>query len=136
MNTPLSIEKRAIAFAKKYYESLGYQVEVVSHNRTHKGYDFFATRNTDSLKIEVKGSKNLWGIPDPYETEFDEHMQLVADELCMVYFVGDESPMVCVIPRAAIPPTEVTRRVGYRISGRVKNKSVLERYTVATDIRE
>ena len=98
----------------------------MSKKREHKGYDLIAEQNGVSLKIEVKGCSNLWGIPDPYVTEFDESRQLVADFLYVVYFIDGKDPTLCIIPRDAIKPEFVAPKQGYRVSTRFKNESTLK----------
>lgn len=85
-------------------------------------------RDSEQLKIEIKGCTVPWGIPDPYHTEFDDQKRLVADFLYVVYFLGEQPPQLCVIPRDAIDPSKVTRRQGYRISGSFKKESVMKKF--------
>src|SRR5712692_10159638 len=123
---PNRIESRAIAAATRYLTNRGYTVEDVSKNREHKGYDLIAEQNGASLKIEVKGCGRLWGVPDPYLTEFDASRKLVADFLYVVYFIDGEKPTVCTIPRDAIRPEFVMPKQSYRISSRFKNEATLK----------
>jgi hypothetical protein len=123
------IELRAIKFAKAYLVKAGYAVEDVSRNRAHKGYDLIARKAGGAdLKIEVKGCRVAWGIPDPFFTEFDADRRLVADFMYVVYFLSGEEPQLCAIPRDAIDPSMVQLRQGYRISGRFKKESVMKRF--------
>lgn len=122
------IELRAIRIATASFESDGWRVEDVSRNRQHRGYDLLAKRGDEQLKIEVKGCSQAWHIPDPFVTEFDAERRLVADLLCVVYFIDERPPVLCAIPREAIPPEYVTPKHGYRISGRMKNERTLGRY--------
>jgi hypothetical protein len=118
------VEHRAVAFVTHYYESKGWKVQNVSKVRsTHGGYDLFATNGDESLKIEVKGCTRPFGIPDPYHTEFDKDTRLlIADVLCVVYYLPDASdPKLAIIPRDAILPEHVTPKHGYRISSKFKN---------------
>ncbi|OGA88966.1 MAG: hypothetical protein A2Z90_14120 [Burkholderiales bacterium GWA2_64_37] len=128
MSNPNSIEHRAIAAAKAYFASEGYEVDHVSYRGV--GYDLLVRRGAETLKIEVKGSKNLWGIPDPYETEVDENRRLVADYIYMAYFQEGVEPVFCLIPRNAINPEDLSPRRGWRIHGRIKKSSVLSQYIV------
>jgi hypothetical protein len=132
------VEYRAMAFVKAYYEDEGYSVMNVSKARgEHGGYDFFITKDDESLKIEVKGCTRPFGIPDPYHTEFDKDtLQLIADVLCVVYFIGDAEPALAVIPRSAIDPKHVTLKYGYRISSRFKNHKSISPYFVGRKTME
>lgn len=123
---PNQVEQKAIAVATQYLRNRGYAVEDVSKKREHKGYDLIAEQNDASLKIEVKGCSRLWGIPDPYVTEFDDERRLVADFLYVVYFIGCEEPTVCIIPRDAIKPEFVLPKHSYRVSARFKNEATLK----------
>jgi len=127
------VELRAVEFARAYYESKGYTAANVSRVRgDHGGYDLLATRGDEKLKIEVKGSTKPFGIPDPYHTEFDpKTRQLIADVLCVVYFVpGSEQPLLAIIPREAILPEYIIPKFGYRISGRFKNERTIRPFLV------
>lgn len=124
----MRVELRAIALARRYFQQEGYSVQDVSRKRGHNGYDFLIEKSGKTLKVEVKGATRRWGIPDPYNTEFDEQRRLVADLLCVVYFIPAESPKLCLIPRDAISPEYVSVRTGFRISSRFKNQKNLEQY--------
>lgn len=125
------VELRAVALAKQHFLAEGYSVIDVSRKRGHNGYDLLIEKNGHGLKVEVKGATRAWGIPDPYNTEFDESRRLVADLLCVVYFIGNDPPKMCLIPREAILPEDVSVRLGYRISSRFKKESVLSKYVVS-----
>ena len=131
----MSVEKPAIARAKAFYASEGYEVEDVSRVRGHNGYDLVATRDGITQKVEVKGCSRPWQIPDFFVTEFDENQRLVADVLCVVYFAPELKGTICLIPRDAIPAEFVVPKRGYRISGRFKKQSVLSQFArqVAVD---
>jgi len=128
------VENEAVAFVIRHLrERERYAVEDVSRSGAHKGYDLIARKEGKEIKIEVKGCSVLWGIPDPYVTEFDEKTRrLVADFLYVAYFIGNEPPRLCVIPRDAIDPDMVTPRYGYRISGKFKKESVMRKFLVPT----
>ena len=74
------LELRALQIVKKYYEKMGFQVLDVSQTGGHHGgYDFVVTDESKAMKVEVKGCTAMYGIPDPYHTEFDhETRQLIA----------------------------------------------------------
>jgi hypothetical protein len=117
---------RAIKFAEAYYEGLGWTVENVARVRgDHAGYDLFLEKDSERMTVEVKGCSRLYQIPDLYDTEINrETKQLIADELCVVYYVFQgHAPQVARIPRAAILPEFIVPKYGYRISGRFKNET-------------
>lgn len=132
----MRIEIRAISLSKRYFTEQGYNVEDVSRKRGHNGYDFLITRKGKKLKIEVKGCSRKWQIPDLFSAEFDQDKILIADFLCIVYFIESEKPSICVIPRKAIPPGDVIPKMGYRISSRFKKKSVLEKYCGPVNLKK
>lgn len=123
-----SVENKALRVVTQHLRLQGYDVDDVSRNAAHKGYDLVARRSDELLRVEVKGCTVAWGIPDPYWTEFDEERRLVADFLYVVYFVPDEDVQLCAIPRAALDPSMVAPRQGYRISGRFKKAAVMKRF--------
>ena len=122
-----SVEKRAIEVAKAYFEYHGYQITDVAHVRGHNGYDLLAERDGRETRVEVKGVSRMWGIPDAFETEFDDKMRLVADFLCVV-FVKAKPVQLCVIPRAAIKPMHIERRRGYRFKSSFKQANALKEF--------
>lgn len=124
----MKIELEAIHLAIKYFSGRGYRVEDVSRKQGHNGYDLIAASDAERMKIEVKGCSRAWQIPDLFSTEFDEGKRLVADYLCVVYFIADDPPKLCLIPREAISPDDVQPKSGYRISSRFKKQAMLEKY--------
>lgn len=124
----MRVEQRAMRYAKRHFEARQFKVEDVSRSRGHNGYDLLVRKNGRSKKVEVKGCSREWGIPDLYSTEFDGRRRLVADLLCVVYLIGRRRPVICLIPRKAIPPEYVEPKSGYRINGRFKKQEVLERF--------
>jgi len=128
---PNLVEGRAIAIVTEYFQKLGYDIDNVSTGKRpeseHRGYDLIARKPGESIKIEVKGCTRRWGIPDPYETEFDSEKRLVADLLCIAYFFGSETQL-CVIPRDAIKPEDIVPRKGYRFRSHFKSARSLSQY--------
>jgi hypothetical protein len=122
---PKEVEQKAISVSKQYLESRGYSIEDVSRKRAHHGYDFIVRRRQENLKVEVKGCTRMWRIPDLYVSEFDKEKRLIADFLCVVYFIELEKPKVCMIPRDSIKPEYVKRLSRYRISSVFTKESVL-----------
>jgi len=114
-----------------YFRSRSWTVTDVSRTRgQHKGYDLAVENDSERLNVEVKGCSRLNQIPDAYYTEFDpESHRLVADLLCVVYFVSD-SPKLAIIPRESIPPEYVVPKFGYRISGKFKNARTIGKFLV------
>jgi hypothetical protein len=132
-NTEDRVELKAMKLVARYYEAKGYKVENVSRARgEHAGYDFMVTKGVERLNVEVKGCTRQYGIPDPYITEFDsDTRRLIADVLCVVYFLSDtEPPQLAIIPRDKIPPEFVIPKFGYRISGKFKKASVINGFIV------
>ena len=127
----MRVELKAIHCARRHFERDGYTVTDVSRKRGHNGYDLLIEQDGQELKIEVKRATRRWGIPNPCHTEFDENRRLVADMLCIVYFIETELPKLCLIPRAAIDPAHVSIRTGCRISSKFKNEGSLERFIVS-----
>lgn len=133
---PNFVEDNAIAFVSAYLQKQGYETENVSRGKRsssqHHGYDIVAKKlGANPVKIEVKGCTRPWGIPDPYVTEFDSERRLVADFLYVVYFINQEAPKLCAIPRDAFKPEHIVPKVSYRISSRFKNKKTLEPYLLS-----
>lgn len=124
----MRVELEAIRLAAEHFIEQGYSVEDVSRKRGHNGYDFIITRAAERLKVEVKGCSREWQIPDLFDTEFDEARKLIADLLCVVYLFDTSCPSICVIPREDIPTDMVVPKKGYRLSGKFKKRSVLEKY--------
>ena len=124
----MSVETDAISLSCRYFSTQGYQVEDVSRNREHRGYDLVISKGNERATIEVKGCTREWQIPDLYVTEFDKEKRLVADFLCVVYLLRKQKPFVCLVPRDAISPDLVSKKQGYRISSRFKKRAVLEQY--------
>jgi len=129
-----SVENRAVAFVAEYYRQKGYTVENVCRARgQHAGYDLLVKNDTEELRLEVKGCTRRHGIPDPYGTEFDfETRLLIADFLCVVYYIDEQLPALAIIPREAIPPEFITPKLAYRISSKFKNAQTLNKFFVQT----
>jgi len=121
-----------MVYSQRYLEHNRFKVTDVARRPDHKGYDLLAERDGQKLRIEVKGCTRKWGIPDLFSTEFDAERRLVADYLYVVYFLGDQPPSLCIIPRDAITPDMVQLKQGYRISGRFKKASVMQQYIQPT----
>jgi len=63
----------------------GYEChDVTKLRKEHTGYDVFAKRGNERLKIEVKCSERLSGIPNCFYTEFDENLKFNADYMYIV----------------------------------------------------
>jgi hypothetical protein len=127
------VEHRAMELVVRYYESRGWEVTNVARaGGEHGGYDLFAKKGSERIKVEVKGCTRPYGIPDPYFTEFDsESHRLIADVLCVVYFLSDtEPPQLAIIPRDAIPHEYVVPKFAYRIRGKFKNAKTISKFLV------
>jgi hypothetical protein len=120
------VEIKAVQFAERFYDKLGWKVVNVSKVRgSHSGYDLFLEKDGQRLNVEVKGCTRLFQIPDLFSTEIDrETLRLIADELCVVYYSKEEGFLLGAarIPRAALLAEHITIKYGYRISGRFKNE--------------
>lgn len=124
----MKVEHRAMRLAENYFTRQGYSVQDVSRTSGHNGYDLFIARGQEQTKVEVKGCTRAWQIPDLFSTEFNANKILIADILCVVYFLENKNPSICLIPRDAIQPCDVVEKKGYRISSRFKKQAVLEKY--------
>jgi len=126
------VELRAIELVRHYYESRGCEVKNVSRARgEHGGYDFLVTKGDEQLKVEVKGCSRPFGIPDPYHTEFHpESRLLIADVLCVAYFIPGKEAQLAIIPRAAILPEHISQKISYRISSRFKKETTIKPFFV------
>lgn len=129
-----SVESRAMEAVINHYKKQSWDVENVSRARgSHGGYDLLVKKDGKEFKIEVKGCTELFGIPDPYFTEFDkDSRKLIADFLCVAY-VEVDPPKLAIIPREAIPPEYVIPKFGYRISGKFKNSKSISPFLVNLD---
>jgi hypothetical protein len=57
--------------------------------------------------------------------------ELVADEICVVYVIpGEAGVQMARIPREGIAPEFIKQKISYRISGRFKNRRMMERFLV------
>ena len=128
----LSVEVRGMRLVRRYYESRGREVKNVSRTRgDHGGYDYIVTKASKQLKVEVKGCSRPFGIPDPYHTEFHpESLQLIADVMCVAYFIPGKEAQLAIIPRSAILPEHITQKISYRISSRFKNAKTITPFFV------
>jgi hypothetical protein len=127
---PNEVEQKAISVSKQYYESKGYSVEDVRRNPLRRGYDLFATKGQENVKIKVKGCTRMWQIPEFHESVFDKEPLLVADLLCVVYVTKPEEPKLLEIPRNEILPNYLTPRKVYRMSSEFTNQRTLEKFLV------
>jgi hypothetical protein len=133
------IDVRAMKWAKCFYEKKGWRVTDVARRRNeHSGYDLFLEKGSEQRMVEVKGCSTLYGIPDLHHNEFiadaNGSLRLVADELCVVYFLPDGQRKRAIIPREEIPPEfVVTLRPSYRISGKFKNAKEMDEFIEEID---
>ncbi len=128
------VEIRAMNLAEHYYKKKGWEVKNVARlGAEHIGYDLLLERGSERRKVEVKGCTTLYGIPDPYHTEFDDSLRLVADELFVAYFLPEGQRKLAIIPREKIPAKYVLPRHGYRISGKFKNAKEMDEFVEEID---
>ena len=133
-----NVENDAMGEAKRFYEHKypGCKVEDKARARgTHGGYDLLVTTDDRTIKVEVKGrlvkkGERPYGIPDLHHTEVDrETRQLIADELCVVYFFPDtDQYQLAIIPRASIVREHLEDKLGYKIKSASKNRKFIKRF--------
>jgi len=123
------IGKEAVKFITKYEKKQNREVIDVQHNRKHKGYDILSiSKDGKKRKIEAKGTKWEFGIPDLHDTEVDNGV-LVADFLYVVSFF-DKKPKLYIIPREALSPEDFRPVKSYRVCSnfrtqRMKNYRII-----------
>lgn len=123
------VELRAMKIAESYYTKSGWKIRNVSRKGgKHSGYDLFLERGSKQLRVEVKGCKKLYGIPDFYGTEINpKTKRLVADELCVVFFLPDRKCKLAIIRREDILPDNIVPKLGYRLR-KFKNARVMKKF--------
>jgi hypothetical protein len=128
------VELRAMKFAESYYGKSGWKVKNVSRiGGEHTGYDLYLEKSSEQRKVEVKGCTKLYGIPDFYDAEIDrQSKRLIADELCVVYFLADGQRKLAIIGREDIPPDCVVPKLGYRLR-KFKNARVMKKFLKEID---
>jgi len=68
-----------------YLKKNGYEChDVTKLGKEHTGYDVLAKKGNEKVRIEVKCSERLSGIPDCFYTEFDENLKFNADYMYIV----------------------------------------------------
>jgi len=125
------VELRAMKFAESYYGKSGWKVKNVSRiGGEHAGYDLFLEKGSEQRKVEVKGCRKLYGIPDFYHAEIDrKSKRLVADELLVVYFLPGRKRKLAIIRREDILPDNIVPKLGYRLR-KFKNARVMKKFFV------
>jgi hypothetical protein len=128
------VELRAMKFAEDYYEKVGWKVMNVSRDGgEYAGYDLLLEKGSEKRKVEVKGCRKLYGIPDFYEAEINrESKRLVADELCVVYFLPNRLRKLAIIRREDILPDNLVPKLGYRLR-KFKNAKVMKKFFIQID---
>jgi hypothetical protein len=121
-------------WAESHYRAQGWDVDnVARRTKQHVGYDLFLKKGPEQRRVEVKGCSSLYGIPDLNHTEFSADangsLRLVADELCVVYFLPNGKCKRAIIPGEKILPRFVqTLKPMYRISGKFKNAREMDKF--------
>jgi hypothetical protein len=125
-----SVAVRAMKSAECYYKKKGWTVKnVAALGGEHAGCDLFLERDSERLKIEVKGSaKPYYGIPDLFGTEVNKHKMLIADFLCVVYLPPGKPEKLAIIPRDRIPPDCLKAKVSYRICNKFKSTESIREF--------
>jgi hypothetical protein len=127
---------KAMEFYAGKYKADDFEVRKVSGQPGHGGYDISVTIGFEQIKkVEVKGrlvkrGPHPHGIPDMHYTEIDEtSRQLVADELCVVFFFPDsERYEIAIIPREKILPSHIEDLRRYRIRSAAKNRGFIKEF--------
>lgn len=132
---PNEVQEKAFTIVTEHLESKGYVVEDIRHSKRaqpgRRGYNVIARKvGEPELKITVKGSTRLWGIPDPYVSEFDEERRLIADYLYVVFMPKDQPAKLCAVPRDAFNSDDVVEKRSFRFKSHVKKQDALERFVV------
>jgi hypothetical protein len=125
-----SVEKQAMALARKYFEGNGWKVDDVSRlSGEHAGYDLCVTKGSKRLRVEVKGSaKPYYGIPDLYGASVDKDKRLIADVLCVGYFPESGPQKLAIKLRDDFPPDAMVPKSSYCIKNEYKSlESISER---------
>lgn len=125
------VELRAMKCATHHYEKSGWEVkDVAGLGGEYAGCDLFLKRGSQQRKIEVKGCTKLYGIPDFYDTEIDpESKRLVADELCVVYYLPGGQRKLAIIRRDDILPENIVTKLAYRLR-KFKNAKVMTKFLI------
>ena len=126
-----SIANKAVKFAIEYEKNKNRRVIDVQSNRDFNGFDIISiSKDGKNVKtIEVKGTTKENGIPDCFETEFTRNKKLVATHMYVVYFFGNKTPVLYVIPASAFKQEYLKEILHYRINSTFKNK-ILPKYRI------
>lgn len=123
----MRVERKAERFAARWWRRRGFSVRNVARDREHRGYDLLARKGRRLLKIEVKGCRREWQVPDFHSTEVNA-LGIVADFLCVVYYLEGRRPFACVLPRAQLPRSAFDRLGRFRLASRFKNAAAMRPY--------
>jgi len=126
MTSNKNTTKKAIVYVTNFLERNDWVVSDVQYGNKHNGYDLIARKNRKNIKIEVKGTTVEYGIPDCYETEFNDG-RLVATHMYIVSFYNKDKPKLFIVPRKAFKPEYLRVKMGYRIKPKFK-KEILPLY--------
>jgi len=126
----LCIGKRAIEIVKKYEKKCGRTIIDVQYNKNFKGFDLISiSKNKKSIRtIEVKGTKDKYGIPDLYESEVTRNKKLIANYLYVVSFFS-KKPKLYVIPSQVISPEDLRIATYFKVCSNFKTKR-MKKYLV------
>jgi hypothetical protein len=130
-----SVERQAMALARRYFERNGWEVvDVTRLSGEHAGYDLSVTKDSKRLKIEVKGSSKAYaGIPDLYGASVDQDRRLVADMLCVAYFPESGPVKMAIKLRDDFPPDAMVPKFSYCIKNEYKNAKSISGRLVDVD---
>jgi len=121
-------EQIAMKFVKDWAEKQ--KITVKEKHRMGVGYDYeFIYPDGKTEKVEVKGTKKEYKIPDMSDTEFDKKKRLKADFLLVVGNVLSEEKVLYKIPRKAIKPENLSPKQTFHVR-RFQNRKNMEKYLV------
>lgn len=119
-------EQIAMKFVKDWAEKQ--KIKVEEKYRMGVGYDYeFIHPHGKTEKVEVKGTKKEYKIPDMSVREFDEKKKLKADFLLVVGNVLSKEKILYKIPRKDIKPENLSLKQTFHIRKFQKRKN-MEKY--------
>jgi hypothetical protein len=119
-------EQTAMKFVKDWAEKQ--KIVVRKTSRMGFGYDYeFTHPDGRTEKVEVKGTKKEYKIPDMSVREFDEKKRLKADFLLVVGNVLNKEKILYRIPRKDIKPENLSLKQTFHIR-KFQNRKNMKKY--------